>query len=239
MMTETLGMAEGNGRFGVRASEERPPQFFFAAAVLGGEQEERMAIQLRGQGPTLLLQLSALKLVTFGRHYQERALVIGQEITEGLFLFLRPPANIDDDDDRAQLAGMDEVVLYQLLPLSALLFGNLGISVAGQIDEGEAVVDHEEIELPGPSGGGTGAGNRTVEQPVGERRFPDVRAAGEGDFRVWQFGVPPGLRRRAGEFDRSDFHGGALPDARLLLGLTGFLGSCKCGAALFFLLLWQ
>ena len=189
-----------------------------------------MAIQLRGQGLPLLLQLPTLELVTFSRHYQERALVIGQELTQRGFLFFRPAANIHDDDDPAQLAGMDEVVLNQFLPLSSLLFGNLGIPVAGQIDEGEVVIDHEEIELPGPPGSGTSAGNRTVEQPVDERRFPDVRAPGKGNFRVWQFRVPPGLRRRAGEFDRSDFHGNTFPLARLLLGLTGFLRSRKCGA---------
>src|SRR4051812_8617459 len=206
MTTETLGMAEGSRRFGGSEGQERLPQCFFAAAVLGGEQEERMTIKLCGYGLALLLQLPALEFVTFGRHDHKRALVIGQEFTERRFLFFQPATNIHNDDHRPQMVRVNEIVLNQLLPLPPFLFGNLSITVAGQIDEGEFLVDDKEIELSGPPGGRADAGNRTVEQPVNERGFPDVRATGKSNFRVWQFGISSRLGCRTGEFNCRDFH---------------------------------
>src|SRR5574341_289843 len=114
---------------------------------------------------------------------------------------------IQDMDHPAKLGPACEIALHQLPPRLLQRPGDLGVPVAGQVHEEEAVVDLVEVDGPGAPGGAAGAGQvAAAQQPVDQGGLSDVGAPGEGDLGAPAAGELFGTARADEEARSLDTH---------------------------------
>src|SRR5207249_5829861 len=138
------------------------------------------------------------------------------EVEDLLLLGLETAPHVDDQHDAAERRPPAKVALDEGAPGDALALGTDREAVAGQVDEHEALVHLEEVELPrAPRRRARPREPATADQAVQHRGLPDVGPA--GDRHLGQSGrrLAAGPRRRAEEAGLGDPHArNAQPAAR-------------------------
>jgi len=142
------------------------PQRVRAPAIPSGKKEQRLTIDLLHQDLALLFPLAALELVTFGRHKEKGAVMIGEKVGQGCLLCFRTTSDIENDDHPTQVRCVYQIVFNQSLPGRPLRLGNFGIAVAGQVHKGQGLVDGKKIELSRATRSLTRPGNFPVQESV-------------------------------------------------------------------------
>ena len=127
--------------------EHRLPQSVRALTIPSGKKKQGFTTDLPHQDLALLFPLVALELVTFGRHKEKGAVMIGEKVSQGCLLCFWTTSDIENDDYPTQVRRMYQIVFNQSLPGRPLRLGNFGITVAGQIYKGQDLVDGKKIEL--------------------------------------------------------------------------------------------
>ena len=127
--------------------EHRLPQGGRAPAIPSGKKEQRLTSDLLHQDLALLLPLVALELITFGRHKEKGAVMIGEKVSQGCLLCFWTTPDIENDDHPTQVRRVYQIVFNQSLPGRPLRLGNFGIAVAGQVHKGQNLVDGKKVEL--------------------------------------------------------------------------------------------
>ena len=69
-----------------------------------------------------------------------------------LLFFSRPAACIDEQHHQTDLAPGEKVSLHQSFPTGSHRLRNLGVPVAREIYQRQAIIDHEKMDLLGPAG---------------------------------------------------------------------------------------
>ena len=88
-------------------------------------------------------------LVRLRQNDQKRDLIKRQPMDELQVLLRRIPPDIKDQNHKSQGVALPEVGLDHRSPQFSDRLGDLRIAISGKIDEGETVVDAEEIDLLG------------------------------------------------------------------------------------------
>lgn len=130
------------------------------------------------------VQVVTLHLIAFG----EDDLIGNRGFVQATHDFpvtiFQPVTGVDQKVDAQQLAAASEIVPDQPGPLADQAFGGSGIAVTRQVHEKQFLAQGEEIEQLRPSGRIGGSGERlSSRKSVDQARFPDVRAAREGNLR--------------------------------------------------------
>lgn len=97
-------------------------------------------------------------LVGFGEDEGKWEFVIDEPLDELEVEFLRGVAGVDEDEGAAEVFALDEVFGDEFVELVAHFFGDFGVAVSGEVDEGPVVVDLKEVDLAGAAGGFGNAG---------------------------------------------------------------------------------
>ena len=93
-------------------------------------------------------------------------------------------AGVDEDESAAEVFSFEEVFGDELVELVAQFLRDLGVTVAGEIDEAPGVVDFEEVDLAGATGSFGNPGEAgLVGEHVDQRGFSDIGATNEGELR--------------------------------------------------------
>ena len=97
---------------------------------------------------------------------------------------LQPVAGVDQEIDALQVRPAPQIVAAKVLEPLHRLLARAGEAVAGQVDQAQPLVQHEQVDLAGAAGLVGGAGQAVAaDQGVDQARLADVGAAGEGDLR--------------------------------------------------------
>lgn len=92
-------------------------------------------------------------------------------------------AYIHDDDQTPQIRPVTEIIFHQLLPALAYGHGDLGITVAGQVNQSALIIQIKKINQLGTAGGFTGSSQIFVlAQGIERTGFAGIGAAGKGHF---------------------------------------------------------
>lgn len=123
-------------------------------------------------------------LVGFGEDEGEGEFVLDKPLDELEIEFLRGVAGVDEDEGAAEVLPFDEVFGDELVELVAHFFGDFGVAVSGEVDEGPVVVDFEEINFAGAARGFGDSGEAVlVGEQVDERRLADIGPSDKCEFR--------------------------------------------------------
>ena len=163
-----------------------PPEELLAVARFRGEGDERRfwrkADLLADPAPPVR-EIIPRHLVRLRQVDEETDAVELQPLHELQVLPRRIPPDVENHDHEPQGVALPEVGLDHRPPLFPDRLGDLRIPVSGQIDEGEPVVDAEEIDPLRPARGIAGPGQPpTVQEGVDEGGFSHVGSSGKGDL---------------------------------------------------------
>jgi hypothetical protein len=150
-------------------------------------------------------ELARLDLVRLGQDQPVADRGIVQHLHHLAVDVLEAVARVDQDQDALQRRASAQIVVDQLPPLAGHVPGRPGEAVARHVDQPEAerIADIEEVQFLGPPRRGRGPGEAgPVGEPVEQRGFADVRAAGKGDFGRVGGRQELELRRRLQKGDR-------------------------------------
>src|SRR5258705_9178729 len=143
---------------------------------------------------------AAPELVDLGHDEGCRPTDLGEEAEELDLLALEPAPDVDQQDDAAERLAPAEIGLHERPPRLALALRADREPVARQVDQAEALVHQEEVDLSRASRRPRRPREAApAEHGVQERRLADVRAARDRDLGRSGCRLLSGLRGRAFE----------------------------------------
>ena len=161
-------------------------QLRFSDPLLSGERDQLHAVVQRQRLPDqgkIGFDLALFQLVQLVGHHHHGALSGLEIVAHGHIVGGRLMPRIYDENAQRDQTLLGEIVLHQAAPAVALLLGDLGIAVAGEIGEVNFAVDEEIVDLTGLAGSRAHAGEvLAVQQTVDDGGFAHVAASGERDL---------------------------------------------------------
>ena len=143
-----------------------------------------IALKKRGH----LLELSGVftlvELVRLGHHDDERNTAVIEKVHHVHIVGRGLVAHVDDLHHQCDIAPGGKVALYQLRPSQLFDLADLGVAVAGQIDEVERTAV-KEVDRGGLAGLGADAREGfSVTKLINQRGLADVGASRKDDIRA-------------------------------------------------------
>lgn len=181
--------------------QDNAHEFVLAGALLGREGDHGDIVrQLQGlTNPGHVgFPLTLLDLVVLVGHHHEGLTTGLEPLAHAAVVGGRLVADVHQQQAQGQQAGVGKPFFDEFAPPGSLLLGDLGVAVAGQVDEVDLLVDAEVIDVGGLAGGGTHPGKVfPVQEPVDDRGLAHVGPACKGDLGKDIPGAVRKFRRRA------------------------------------------
>ena len=153
----------------------------------GGEELDGVVGVLLFQDLPGLLQRTGgstmLEFVGLGQKDMHRHLGLLAPIEHQAVELLERMADIHHQDQAVQALSLLQVTVKGLLPVAFNLFGNLGVTVAGEVDQTSLVIQFKQVDHLGAARGFAGAGQALdITNDIESARFAGVGAPGKGDL---------------------------------------------------------
>jgi hypothetical protein len=114
---------------------------------------------------------------------------------------------INQDENAREILAIDEVIVHGVIEFFFVLPRHLRESVTGQIDQAPRIIDREKIDHLGVAGSFGNFGEiLSSGQRVEQRRFADVGATDESEFRQRDFGTRFQIGRAASKSCGGNIH---------------------------------
>ena len=180
-----------------------------SCAVLAGETDNLPGLyqQCPADGGQLFLTGTPADLVALGGNHRKRDIHLPQELVHLNIILGGFVADIHQTEDVLKFTGGGEIVLHHLSPAELLLLIDLGKPVAGQVYKMKAFVEKKDVDQPGLSRRGTGAGKFTAAcDAVDETAFAHIAFAHHCDLGQPDAGEVPVGGQGDDEISAFNFH---------------------------------
>ncbi len=118
----------------------------------------------------------------------------GEDDEDGEFTFHAPiehhhivfgggPSDIEEEQETEELFSFCEIIVHHGVPLRLNAFGDIGVTVTGEVDEVSFIIDCKEVNELCTTGGFADASEVFLfAEHIEEGGFSDVRTADDCDF---------------------------------------------------------